>query len=153
MLYEELKKNLNIRYSNYKFQEIWKVIEKPYVKIDEYNILIDENIVLLSPYGDREKKGRWITICCYKIKEREFEIYDIKKGCVQENLKTIKLDRLLDHINFEKEIFGKTPYKYYPEIEAIAIRVKKKTRSKIAKHLWCNQFQYGVWIKNTVFEK
>ena len=144
---KQLKKNT--RYSNYKFNEVWNILEIPYSNIDKHNVLVDNRFILLSPYGDRLKKefNRLVTICTYNISEKTFEVFDVLKGLEIVNHNIIPVEPLLQHVDFTNEIKGKTPFEYYPELEALSLRIRKKTLVKCAKHLWCKQTQYSLWIK------
>jgi len=131
------------------FTDLLQMVLLNFTPHDKYNIFINKpHCLLLSPFEDHLQKRSCIyTICVYYHKT--FEIADIvyEDKFLLKNQNIFQIDSLLDNVDFIKEIQGRNPFIYFPEINAISLKVSHTTYRDVPKHLKHIQQRDRIWIK------
>ena len=135
------------------FTDVLQMVLNNFTPYDNKNIFINEPYcLLLDPTQDhlQQKRSCVYTICVYNIKDKTFEIADIvyEKTFLLKNQNIIPINPLLDNIDFTKEIHGRNPFIYFPEINAISLKISHSTHRDTPKHLQHIQQRNRIWIKN-----
>jgi len=133
-------------------EEMLETMDLEYEHIDKWNVVVNDgknHFMLMSPLADYGRLKCVYTVCCCNIKKSCFQVTDIVYDgeFKLENANEIEIDPLLQHIDFIKETEGRQTFIYYPELDAISVRIDSKTYRLAPAHLKHIQKEYRIWIK------